>query len=174
MEGVDYHYNQTAIEEPLGELTFPAGAWCDISSTICNTDWDNRFEITVDNTQVAGSGDHTDFPVMVSITGTDFTNNLDDTADSLEDIRFLNSASDTLLDYEIEKFDKTDDELVAWVEIPILDFNDDTIIYMYFDNAGSPTDQQNAVGVWDSDYKAVWHLDHTSGTAFDSTSNNND
>jgi hypothetical protein len=111
--------------------------------------------------------------MLVHITGTDFTNNLDDAADTLEDIRFT-SAAGALLDYEIEKFSKADDELVAWVEVPTLDYNDDTIIYMYYDNAGSPPDQQNAAGTWDSNYVMVHHMNEASSNIIDSTSNDND
>lgn len=139
----------------------PGDLWCMLGPSICNSDWENRFEITVDNAQVSGSSDLSNFPMLVHISGTDFTDNLDDAADTLEDIRFTNQAGTVLLDYEIEKFSKADDELVAWVEIPTLDYNDDTIIYMYYDNAGSPPDQQNAEGTWDDNFIGVWHMDST-------------
>ena len=111
-------------------------AWCDISSTICDFDWKNRFEIVIDESLVTGSSDLSSFPMLVHISGTDFTNNLDDADDSINDIRFTNKASTTLLDYEIVTYDKTGNEMIAFVEIPTLDYNDDTTIYMYFDNAG--------------------------------------
>jgi len=67
--------------------------WCNISPAICNSNWDNRFEIVIDETKVEpDSRSHTDFPVLVSITGTDFTDNLDDVDDSINDIRFLDDA----------------------------------------------------------------------------------
>jgi hypothetical protein len=59
-----------------------SGAWCNLGSTICDGNWDNRFAITVDNTQVSGSSNLSNFPMLVHITGTDFTNNLDDADDS--------------------------------------------------------------------------------------------
>ncbi len=50
----------------------------------------------------------------------------------------------------------------------------DTVIYMYYGNA-SATDQSNKNGVWDSNYKAVYHLtQNPAGTApqlLESTSN---
>jgi hypothetical protein len=150
----------------------PVDLWCLLGPSICDSDWENRFEITVDNAQVSGSSDLSNFPMLVHISGADFTDNLDDAADTLEDIRFTNQAGTVLLDYEIEKFSQADDELVAWVEVPTLDYNDDTIIYMYYDNAGSPPDQQNAAGVWSSNYVAVYHMENASPP--DSTSNNHD
>ena len=62
--------------------------WCSLGSAICDTSWDNRFEITIDNTKVAGSSDHTNFPVMINVTGSTFTTYLDDADDSINDIRF--------------------------------------------------------------------------------------
>jgi hypothetical protein len=152
----------------------PLDAWCDISSTVCDTSWQYRLELVIDHTQVsdADTADFTNFPVMINVTGSTFTDNLG--SDTLEDIRFLNKASTSLLDYEIEKFDQTDDELIAWVEIPTLDYNDDTTIYMYYNNAGSPTDQQNPTGVWDSNYVMVQHMNEASSNIIDSTGNNHD
>ena len=83
---------------------------------------------------------------------------MDDGADTLEDIRFTNQGGTVLLDYEIQLYDKTGNEMIAWVEIPTLDYNDDTTIYMYYDNAGSPTDQSDASGTWSNGYVAVWHM----------------
>jgi len=147
------------------------GAWCDIT-TICNTDWANRFEITIDNTKVSGSSNHSNFPMLVHIKDTDFTDNLAGGDDSLEDIRFTNAAGNTLLDYEIVKYDKiTDDELIAWVEVPTLDYDENTVIYMYFDNAGSPTDRQDADGTWNSNYLFVGHMNDASTQVTDSSGN---
>jgi hypothetical protein len=152
-----------------------ADEWCDLGSTICNTDWENRMEIVIDNTKVSGSDDLTNFPILVHISGTDFTDNLDDADDSINDIRFT-SAAGVLLDYEIEKYDKvTDNELVAWVEAT-LDYNDDTTIYMYYDNAETSGygDEQDAVGTWDDNYVMVHHMNEANSNIIDSTSNDND
>jgi hypothetical protein len=57
------------------------------------------------------------------------------------------------------------------VQVPSLSPTADTAIYAYYGNA-SAADQQNKTAVWDSNYKAVWHL--TNGTTLsgtDSTAN---
>ncbi len=153
-------------------------AWCDISSTICDSSWENRFEIIIDALEVsdADTADFTNFPIMFNVTGTTFTDNLDDGADTLEDIRFTNQGGTVLLDYEIQLYDKTGNEMIAWVEVPTLDYNDDTTIYMYYDNAGSPTDQSDDAGTWSNGYVAVWHMEEgdvvdSSGTVSDGTNN---
>ena len=89
-----------------------ADAWCNISSTICDSSWENRFEIIIDALEVsdADTADFTNFPILFHVTGTDFTDNLDAGADTLEDIRFTNKASTVLLDYEIQLYDKTANE----------------------------------------------------------------
>ena len=78
--------------------------------------------------------------------------------------------SNSSSDHEIETFDGGTGELVAWVRVPSLAGSSDTVLYMYYGNAGA-SDQSNASGVWDASYKGVWHLH---GDLLDSTSSNND
>jgi len=149
----------------LVNLLFPSqpAAWY-------NSSWVNRKSITVDPAQVAGSSDLTDYPMLVSITDTDVLASAQADAD---DILFTSADGLTQLDHEIESYDSGTGALVAWVRIPTLDFDNDTVIYMYYGNAVA-SNQQNATGVWDSNYAAVWHMNQASGTLMDSTSNNND
>ena len=77
------------------------------------------------------------------------------------------------LSHEIEYFDDSTGELLAWVNVTSLSSTADTILYIYYGNSVS-TNQQDVTGVWDSSYLIVQHLNETSGTHYDSTSNNND
>ena len=98
------------------------------------------------------------------------------------DILFTDSAG-TKLDHEIEKYDNTSGELIAWVEVPTVSYNTDTDIYLYCGNNTGVADQWNIAGTWDeggaNNYKGVWHLDEDAegvGTVDlyqDSTSNTN-
>ncbi|MBA7688021.1 hypothetical protein ES703_96495 [subsurface metagenome] len=82
------------------------------------------------------------------------------------DIVFRASDEITQLDHEIEEYDGTSGTVVAWVRIPTLDYNDDTVIYMYYGNTCISASQENVTGVWDSNYAAVWHLkENPSGSA---------
>ena len=135
-----------------------------------NSSWLYRKAIIIDEAQVAGSSDHTSFPVLVSITD---TNLLAGAQADGDDILFTSADGQTKLDHEIESYNSGTGALVAWVRIPTLSYNTNTTIYMYYGNSGAST-QQNATGVWDSNYVAVWHMNQASGTLLDSTANNND
>src|SRR5579872_7048872 len=131
--------------------------------------WTYRKPIVIDHTKVS-TNDQTDFPVLISVTDSD----LDAHAlSSGNDILFTSSDGTTKLDYEREKYDSTTGTLVAWVRIPTLSHTVDTTIYIYYGNA-SASDQQNASGVWNTNYKGVWHFANGSIlSASDSTGNGN-
>lgn len=84
--------------------------------------------------------------------------------------------NDNLLDYEIEELDTTNNTAVIWV------YNswtrDDTaqLKVAYGDNSAN-TDRQNVTGTWGNtgqNTEAAYHLDESSGSTIDSTSNNRD
>lgn len=144
--------------------------------------WLYRKQITIDASMTPNS-DQTNFPVLIyKASDTDFA--ADAQADA-DDFVFTASDGITKLDHEIEKFNSSTGELVAWVEIPTLANASNTVIYVYYGNA-SASNQENASGTWNSDYKGVWHMaedpsittdgDCGGGTAeeCDSTSNNSD
>ncbi len=143
--------------------------WC--SNASCNTSWQYRRSITFDNTTASlgvTSETLTNFPVLVKLS----SSNIDysKTQDSGQDIRFVDPDG-TALSYQIEKWDESGTSYV-WVKVPSIDINSNTdYVTMYYGN-NSASDAQAASSVWDSNYKAVWHLKETSGTTLaDSTSN---
>jgi len=77
-------------------------------------------------------------------------------------------------DHEVEKYNAATGELVAWVRIPSVLAATDTVLYVCYGDSAVTTSQENVTGVWDTNFKAVWHLGEASGTIYDSTSNNND
>ena len=88
------------------------------------------------------------------------------------DIIFRAQDGETKLDHEIEKYDgSTGGTLVAWVRIPTLLYNANTIIYMYYGNPEVTSPTANKSGVWINNFREVWHLHETSGNHVDSTSN---
>ena len=138
-----------------------------------NDSWEFRKNITLSlNTATGVDSDLTDFPVLISFTDTD----LIQTKESLgRDFVFTESDGTTVLSHEIEKFDNTTGELIAWVKLPTMSASTSTDIYIYYkgDTIGF-----NSADVWNDDYVLVWHLNQTStGTAGefrDATSNGND
>jgi hypothetical protein len=132
--------------------------------------FDYKKDIVVDHNEV--SADLTDFPVLVDIFDTDLKT---DVRTSGDDIIFMSGG--VLLSHELEFFDQshnsTHARLVAWVSAD-LSASSDTVITMYYGNPSVKT-QDNAGGVWNTAYSAVWHLNEDpTGTVFDSSRNNND
>ncbi len=143
----------------------------------CEDTFAYRKMITIDHSKVSGTSDLVDFPVAVRLTGTDFQEIEDNTRSDGYDIVFRASDGITQLAHEIEVYDETNDELVAWVRIPNLSSTTDTDIYLYYGSScvTAPTGIPNAV--WDSHFRGVWHLkEDPTGMApqmTDSTANNN-
>jgi hypothetical protein len=131
-----------------------------------SSSWSYRIKLSVDKSKVSGSSTLTDFPVLVSITNSSLQANAQSDAD---DILFTSANGQTKLDHEIESYTSASGILVAWVRIPSLLTSANTDIFMYYGNA-SATSQQNKTGVWDSNYRLIWHMSDTSGQHLDSSS----
>ncbi|MFZ5987195.1 MAG: DUF2341 domain-containing protein [Bacillota bacterium] len=121
---------------------------------------------TSDSAKIPSS--QTDFSALVSLSSD--TNLANYAQDDGDDIVFTLQDGTTKISHEIEKFDGGTGELVVWVKVPTLATN--TVIYMHY-GSNTATNQQQGTVTWDSNYKGVWHLDETSGTVYDSTSNAN-
>ncbi len=131
--------------------------------------WNYRKKITIDHTQV--TGDQINFPVLVSTVDSDLRDKAQDDGD---DILFMNDTGvANRLYHEIETYDSSTGELIAWVNITNLASTQDTMFYMYYGNSDCCS-QQAPERVWDSYYKAIWHLNDVSGLITDSTFNCND
>lgn len=95
-----------------------------------------------------------DFPVLVHLRDAEL---LDKAQPSGNDISFVSLDGQTVFAHELEAYDETDGELVAWVNLPTLSSTEDNQFYIYYGNLASG-DQQNPAQVWDSAYQGVWHL----------------
>ena len=133
--------------------------------------------ITIDASEVMGASPLTDFPVMIRFMGA--TADLDlrsvgngghvEDATGYDIIFGADQAGVTLLDHQIETYDPTTGEYVAWVRIPTLSNSTDTEIYMFYGNCSVSADP-SVTSVWNSDFDAVYFLnddfnDATGGTA---------
>jgi hypothetical protein len=133
-------------------------------------------DIIIDPSMVSGSQDLLNFPVLISIVDEDLH---DDVQLNGNDIAFSNGFS--WLDHETEFFDKSYNsshaQLVVWVRIPNLSPSFDTVIRMYYGNS-TMSSNENPSGVWNTNYKGVWHLKENPLTPTpqfsDSTAYNND
>jgi len=135
-----------------------------------------RRSITIDNTQVSGTSDLTNFPVLISISNNDLRSiandgNVEDA--NGYDIRVTDNTH-TALDIQIENYTASSGEYQAWVRIPTLDYNDNTVLYIYYGNSSANTDPSVAT-VWDANFAAVWHMNEATGNQIlDATANNMD
>ena len=136
--------------------------------------WSHRKTITVDHTKVSGTANLTSFPMLFSVTDlslrTVSNGGAVGKADGT-DLVFTASDGVTKLDYELESYNGSTGQVNAWVRLPALSPTTDSSLYVYYGNT-SAGDQQNTTGVWDSNYKLVWHLGNgTTLSGADSTSN---
>ena len=120
--------------------------------------WDFRKKITASLDTVISS-DLTDFPYLVSVTDSDLTQAAESDG---SDIVFTASDGTTELDYEMEKFDQSTGEIIAWVKIPTVFGSVNTDIYMYY--KGTSTSSSSP---WDDNYNLVWHLNQDSDGGVD-------
>ena len=125
--------------------------------------WQYRKEITINHNQVVAG--QTNFPVLIDITDLQLAANAQHNGN---DILFMNGAGlSTKLTSEIESYNPTTGQLVAWIDLPSVSSTTDTTFYMYYGNSACPN-QQDPTAVWDPNYAMVVHLSETSGTQYDS------
>ncbi|NTW31557.1 MAG: DUF2341 domain-containing protein [Bacteroidetes bacterium] len=123
----------------------PAASWL--------TGWQYRKKITIDQTKV--DADLTDFPVLVSLTSTNF--NFSKARTDGYDIRFTSSDGTTLLKYERERHDQTNSLAEYWVKVPSVSGTVNTDIYMYYGKSDA-IDGADPTNVWDANFLRVYHL----------------
>ncbi|MFC1587853.1 DUF2341 domain-containing protein, partial [Planctomycetota bacterium] len=137
------------------EMSLQAAAWYGAGG------WKYRQGITIRAGKVSpvDGVDLVSFPLLINNTNSDWRHtaqgghmgNID-----ASDLRLTASDGSTDLKFEIENYDPTSGELTVWVKTD-LDADVDTVIYMYYGNAGA-ADGQSPDEVWDDDYQNVYHL----------------
>jgi hypothetical protein len=147
-------------------------AWYDPS-------WPYRALLTVDNTKVGG--DLTDFPVYLDLSQAGTGHGLWASVKSDGgDIRITKSDGTTEVAREIVVIDTTGKTgEVHFQADGTLSGSSDTDYYIYYGNSGASdyatSGTYGAENVWDSNHKAVWHLQESSAeSVVDSTSNSVD
>ncbi|MHA2332967.1 MAG: DUF2341 domain-containing protein, partial [Candidatus Hodarchaeales archaeon] len=131
-----------------------------------------RKTITINASEVSGSGSLTNFPVLVNLTDSDLQDINKVQVDG-DDLAFTDT-SGTKLDHEIEYFNQSTGNLIAWVKVPSISATSDTNITIYYGNS-AVNSQENPTGVWDSNYVMIQHLNEDpTEIIYDSTANNHD
>lgn len=144
-----------------------------------NSSWGCKMPLTLKATQVGTTTAITGFPVALSTTTANLktvTNGGCVGKDDGTDILITASDETTKLSHEIETYASSTGALNLWFKTSTstpLSTSTDTTYYIYYGNSGA-SDQRDVTGVWDSNYKGVYHLPNgTTLTANDSTSNAN-
>ena len=132
------------------------------------SEWHYKKQLTFNNGSRNENLDN--FPVLVHLTSTNF--NFANAQSDGRDIRFFDADGTTPLSYEIESWNATAQQAHVWVKVPRINASSNTdSIWMEYGNPAA-TDAQSPAAVWSSNFRAVWHMDETSGTAVgDSTGN---
>jgi len=114
-----------------------------------DSDWEYRKEITIDHDMVATNLKN--FPILFHCKSTDFSYHAHPEGDD-----FVFVSIDRLRQYnhEIEFYDSSTGELIAWVNITCLFSTEDTSLYIYYGNP-SCSNQENIAGTWDSNFVGV-------------------
>src|ERR1051326_1022443 len=136
-----------------------------------------RRMITIDHTKVPNT-DQTNFPLLISGTysylATAANGGNVQNANGYDVVFASDAGCATKLDHEVETYTATTGAVNYWVRVPLLSHTSDTTIYLCYGNSSITTDQSNKTGVWDANYKGVWHLSNgTTLNAADSTTTGN-
>jgi hypothetical protein len=143
-----------------------------ITDEVLAQNFQHRKKFYIDNTQVQGSADHTNFPVLVSFTDPSFatiSNSGYVTNSNGYDIVFTSSDGLTQLDHELTNYDPITGQVSAWVRFPSLSTASDTYFFIYFGNPSVSSDLSTN-STWSNEFSGVYHLDNGSN---DATSNAN-
>ena len=141
----------------------------------CFSDWYYYKSISIASSMVSSANaPYANFPVLIQIA--DDHNLAAHARQDGNDLVFTD-ANGNLLPYEVENYSYNGGATGGaigniWVQIPSLSATVDTTLYMLYGNSSCATSNQNAAGVWDSDYSGVYHLDNPS-SPYDSTVNGN-
>jgi hypothetical protein len=142
-----------------------------------NNGYTYKRTLTIQNAEVAGSVDLTNFVVLFKGTYAylaDTANDGNVEHSSGYDIRFETTGG-TKLNHHIEKYDNTTGDVVIWIQVDSVSYDEDTVINLYYGKPGLTATEENKTGTW-SVYDGVWLLNEAaggSGAIKDSTTNAN-
>jgi hypothetical protein len=117
-----------------------------------NSDWSNRIKLRIDHEQVRGNLSF--FPVLVNITQAEFSLKAQNNGN---DFVFLDENED-VLSHEIESYDSNSGSLIAWVKLPKISHNTDTVFWLYFGNPAC-SNQEQIQDTWNNSFVSVYHLE---------------
>jgi hypothetical protein len=133
-----------------------------------DSQWTSRRLIEINSGQITGTLN--EFPVLVKLSN---DNSIKTTSMNVDasgvptDVIFTDIDGKNIYKHQIEYFNKTNGDFIAWVRIPTA--KDGERFYMYYGNPKANIDI-STFEVWDNDYVGVWHGEGK----FDDTKHRND
>ena len=154
--------NNTSARVSVGALNWLSG-------------WDKRVKITVNSSDIDEA--LVDFPVLVHLSNSSSGENDEDVSFIFDELQSDNnrkkiavttSDGTTQCYVEIERWNDTSEQAWLWVKVPNISNTTDTALYVYYDKDKADniayvddTASGNSTKVWDSNFKAVLHLNQT-------------
>lgn len=136
-------------EVDAGPSTFPGG-------------YGHRLVVTVRETAMADGDPIEDFPLYLALTHEalrSVTSGGFVVSTQGDDIEVRLPESNERLAHELSSYSAETGELSLWLRVPSLSTTSDSILQVYFGSDGVDAPRAQGSGVWDEDYRAVWHLD---------------
>ena len=131
------------------------------NSTWANSTLNNRIRIVINHAFV--DEDLYDFPVLVVINST-----IGSYCDGGKSIRFYKNSTVQYY-YEIDTWNSSSSSFV-WVNVTHVYDDIDTVFYLYYNNTNAVSNS-SGLNTWNKNYIAVYHMNSTTTTLWDSTEN---
>jgi len=133
-------------------------------------------EVTIDKDKVSGSSDHSNFPAYIDLPdmSAQFWANV---SNGGGDIRVTLDDGTTQLPREVVSCDISGKTGELHVNVSTLQYDTDTVIRVWYNGTDTEPAADSTYGsqnTWNSNYKAVYHMNDASGGITDSTANGND
>jgi hypothetical protein len=137
-----------------------------------NANWGYRRILTIDSDQV--DADLTNVPLLVSFTEPGITSKSQPDGDDITFVSYEDNS--TVFNHQLELFNATTGNCVAWVNVTHVSATTNTKLWMYYGNSDCSS-QEDPTQVWNSHYVGIWHLNESgSGSDYefkDSTEHTN-
>ncbi|GAG95160.1 unnamed protein product, partial [marine sediment metagenome] len=132
--------------------------------------WAKRVKLTIDQNDIDAA--LSDFPILVYVSASSGHSSKDiscvfdelTTNDNRKKIA-VTLGEDTECYVEIEKWDDANEQAWLWVKVPDIADDANTDLYLYYDSSHADNDtyvgdtnDEVAENVWDSNFKAVYHM----------------
>lgn len=132
-------------------------------------DWNYKMKFDLDS--YAGSEAITNFGLLLDV-NSEQTSFWDNVKNDGSDVRVLNCAEDTLLNYGFEDFNTVTEQAYIWADVNFSSSSD--CVYLYWGNSSASAVDDITSAFPTQKYGAAWLFSKYFGVLQDATSNNND